>query len=429
MNRPAQLNPRLTGLTKSATLAINERSLQLSAEGRDVVRLGLGQSPFPIPPSVVDALRCNAHQKAYLPVEGLPELRGAIAGYLCRAQGIEYGPDQILVGPGTKELMFLFQLAGQADLLLPAPSWVSYAPQAVINGRDVHWLPTDHGDGLRVTPEMIESLCRRDSPRGRLLVLNYPNNPTGTSYTAEQLEAIADVARQFRIVVLSDEIYSGLQFDGGHVSIARFYPEGTIVSDGLSKWCGAGGWRLGAFAFPAEFEWLRTAIAATASESFSAVSAPIQYAAVTAFDGSDEIDDYLSRSRRILKALMTWCAARLREAGTTVPEPDGAFYLLARCDDDCPRFAREGRPATAAALCDRLLEATGVAVLPGSDFGLPAEQLYFRLAVVDFDGEAALDALASLGDEAIPDEAFIHRYCRPAVTGIERLCAWLADDG
>lgn len=424
MDIPRKLNPRLVGMPKSATLAINERSLQLRAEGRDVIRLGLGQSPFPVPPTVVEALRRNAHQKAYLPVEGLPELRQAICEYLQRTEALEYHPDQIIVGPGTKELMFLFQLAGEADLLLPAPSWVSYAPQAMMNSRPVHWLPTDPRDGLRVTPASIEARCRVEPSRSRLLILNYPGNPTGTSYTPEQLEAIADVARRFAVVVLSDEIYSGTKFAGDHVSIARFYPEGTIISNGLSKWCGAGGWRLGAFAFPREFGWLRDAIAATASETFSAVSAPIQYAAITAFRGNAEIDAYLSRSQRLLKSLMTWCARRLREAGAVVPEPEGAFYLLPSAGDDCPRFTREARPATAAELCGRILDDTGVAVLPGNDFGLGPDELSFRLAAVDFDGEAALTAMADLPADTTPDEPFLREYCEPTVTGIERLCAW-----
>jgi aspartate aminotransferase len=416
-----KLNPKLAGMTKSATLAINERSLQLRTAGRDIIRLGLGQSPFPVPQSVVTALRDNAHQKDYLPVEGLPELREAICGYLRRSEGLEYGADQVIVGPGTKELMFLLQLAGQADLLLPAPSWVSYAPQAEILGRRVHWLSTGDGDSLRLLPDVLDAACRDDPSRNRLLVLNYPGNPTGTSYSALQLQGLADVARRHGVVVLSDEIYSGLNFDGDHASIARFYPEGTIISNGLSKWCGAGGWRLGAFAFPLEFGWLRDAIAAIASETFSAVSAPIQHAAITAFRGNAEIDAYLSHSRSLLRTLMTWCAARLRAAGAAVPEPQGGFYLLPRFGDDCSRFVREGRPATAAEMCERVLADTGVAILPGSEFGLAPEDLYFRLAAVDFDGAAALDALAA---GATPDEDFLHEHCAPTWAGIERLCEW-----
>jgi len=425
---PRRLNPRVAGIGRSATLAINERSLQLRSEGRDIVRLGLGQSPFPVPAGVVEALRRHADEKAYLPVEGLPALREAVSRYLFRTGGLEIAARQIIIGPGTKELMFLLQLVGDYDLLVPAPSWVSYAPQATIIGRRIRWLRTEDDDELRLTPDAIEAQCRAEPDRHRLLILNYPGNPTGTTYAADQLEAIADVARRYAILVLSDEIYSGLTFTGEHVSIARFYPEGTIISDGLSKWCGAGGWRLGAFAFPQQLDWLQAAIAATASETFSAVAAPIQYAAVTAFEGNAEIEQYLSRSRGLLSALMARCALRLRAAGATVPQPQGAFYLLPRFAEDTPRFSRDGRPATASELCRRLLDDTGVAILPGSDFGLPAGELNIRLAAVDFDGEAALAAMARLADDAEPGDAFVNDYCRPAMTGIERMCAWLAGE-
>lgn len=420
-----RLNPQLAGMQKSATLAIHERSAALHAQGVDVIRFGLGQSPFPVPPSVAEALRRNAHQKAYLPVEGLPELRASIAGYLQRTEGIDVAPDRIIVGPGTKELMFLLQLALDADLLLPAPSWVSYAPQARLNRRRVCWVQTDDRHELRITADSLDDLCRKSPGRTRLLILNYPGNPTGTSYSTQQLQDIAMVARRHGILVLSDEIYSGLTFSGEHASIARYYPEGTIISNGLSKWCGAGGWRLGAFAFPRELDWLQAAMAAAASETYSAVSAPIQYAAIVAFDGNAEIDDYLSRSCRLLRALLTRSARRLREAGATVPEPQGGFYLLPRLDEDCARFRRQEPPQNAAKLCEEILTDTGVAILPGSDFGLSPDQPFVRLAAVDFDGEAALAAFDGMAADAIPDETFLREHCGRTITGIDRLCAWI----
>ncbi len=140
MNTPASLNSNVRELQPSATLAINEQCQRLQQSGRQVYRLGFGQSPFPVPATVVKALQDNAHQKAYLPTQGLPELRQAVASYLKRTEGIECAAEQIMVGPGSKELMFLLQLTYEAQLLLPAPTWVSYAPQASIIGREVCWL-------------------------------------------------------------------------------------------------------------------------------------------------------------------------------------------------------------------------------------------------------------------------------------------------
>ncbi|KKL25743.1 hypothetical protein LCGC14_2402240 [marine sediment metagenome] len=131
--------------------------------------------------------------------------------------------------------------------------------------------------------------------------MNYPGNPDGNSYSAYELEAIARVARKHHILILSDEIYGETKYDGDHVSISKYYPEGTIVSGGLSKWCGAGGWRLGTFIFPKELDWLREAMCVIASETYTTVSAPIQCAAITAFRGAPSIEHYLENAVILLQ--------------------------------------------------------------------------------------------------------------------------------
>ncbi len=136
------VNPNVRGLPRSATIAINVLSNKLRQQGREVFKLGLGQSPFPVPNTVVEALRKNASQKDYLPVEGLPELRETVAAHHRRTFGIACSADDVLIGPGSKELMFLLQLVYYGDLVIPTPTWVSYAPQAKIIGRQIHLLPT-----------------------------------------------------------------------------------------------------------------------------------------------------------------------------------------------------------------------------------------------------------------------------------------------
>ena len=263
------LNLNVRGLKESATLAINERCAAMQADGREVFRMGLGQSPFPVPTPVVEALKANAHQKDYLPVRGLPALRESVAEFHRRKDGLDFSGDDILVGPGSKELMFLLQLVYYGDLVIPTPSWVSYAPQAHIIGRQIRWVPTRADNGWRMTPDELAQLCQEDPTRPRIFIFNYPSNPTGGTYRVEELRAIARVAREFRIVLLSDEIYGEINHCGRHVSVARYYPEGTIVSGGLSKWCGAGGWRVGTFAFPRSLRWLLDAMAVAASETFT----------------------------------------------------------------------------------------------------------------------------------------------------------------
>lgn len=416
-----QLSLNVRGLGLSATLAINERSAALKAAGREVRKLGLGQSPFPVPKVMQRALEKNAHQKDYLPVQGLPALREAICGYLERTQGLDFDPEDILIGPGTKELMFLVQLAYYGDLVIPTPSWVSYAPQAQILGRPVTWLPTDIESGLGVTAKTLDALCSKDPHRPRLLILNSPGNPTGTAYSAQALTEIAETAQRYRMLLLSDEIYGGVQFDGRHQSTACFYRGGTIISDGISKWAGAGGWRLGFFAFPKALSWLKDAMAAVASETFTSVSAPIQHAAITVFEGGPEMDLYLDRSRKMLAALAGFVASRLEDAGAIVNPIRGGFYAFPNFGPLHDKLARRGI-TDSFTLCERMLDETGVATLPGSAFGRPADELSLRLAFVDFDGEAALDALAE--GETL-DEAFLRKHAPRVTEGIEAMAEWV----
>lgn len=418
------LNLRVRGLKPSATLAINEKSNVLRRQGRKIYKLGLGQSPFPVVPAVVEALRNNAFQKDYLPVRGLAELREAVADYHCRRHDVPRCAEDVLVGPGSKELMFLLQLVYYGDLMIATPSWVSYAPQAQIIGRRVNWVPTRKSNGWRLTPEELDRLCRPDPERPRILVLNYPDNPTGITYSEAQLAELATVARRYRVILLSDEIYGELHHAGAHVSIGRYYPEGTIISSGLSKWCGAGGWRLGTFTFPAGLRWLLDAMAAVASETFTSTAAPIQHAAVRAFQGGSEIESYLFQARRILRALGGLCARKLQSAGGDALPPEGAFYLF---PDFCSRAGklRSRGIRTSEEFCNRLLEDTGVALLPGSDFGRPEEEFTARLAYVDFSGSHAMSSAAGIPPHRELDDHFLSRHCGKVLEAVDLIGDWL----
>jgi aspartate aminotransferase len=302
---------------------------------------------------------------------------------------------------------------------------VSYAPQASIIGRRVHWLPTHRHNHWKLSADSLDALCQSDPGRPRLVILNYPANPHGYTFTDDELQEIAEVARRHRLILLSDEIYGRTRYDGQHRSIARYYPEGTIISDGLSKWCGAGGWRLGAFAFPPNLSWLRDAMATVASETYTSVAAPIQHAAVSAFQGGADIDDYLFQSRRILKGLAAYQVAAYQRAGLDLAMPDGAFYLFPDFSPLAERLHQRGIHDSAA-LCEALLEDTGVATLPGDAFGRPAGELTLRQAFVDFDGQAALDGAAKVTAEASLGDDFLRQYCGNCTTAMDRIVDWLA---
>ncbi len=418
------MNTRARTVRASATLAMNEECHRLLRQGRKTYKLGFGQSPFPVPRRVVEALQANASQKDYLPVKGLPALRAAVADFHRRRYGIPVREEDVLIGPGSKELMFHAQLVFEGDVVIPSPSWVSYEPQANLLGRRVCWLATAKEDGWRLTPGALERLCRTEPDRPRLVILNYPSNPTGLTFGDRELEGLARVAQKYGLVLLSDEIYGELHHTGSHASIARYYPEGTVISGGLSKWCGAGGWRLGTFCFPSALAWLREAMACVGSETYSAASAPIQYAALRAYQGDAEIEAYLAQARRILRSLGRFVAARLRTFGADVADPDGAFYLF-------PDFCAYGEALRArgitssAELCTRLLTDTGVALLPGSDFGCPAQEFTCRLAYVDFDGERCLAAAARIPSGEPLGEDFLHEHCGEVLAATDLIGEWM----
>ena len=422
---PVNINLNVRGLSQSSTLAINEKSRQLIQEGRKVYKFGLGQSPFPVPEPVVESLRKHAHEKDSLPVRGLLPLREAIAAFNKRTQFIDSSPDDILIGPGSKELIFILQLVYYGDLIIPTPSWVSYFPQARIIGRHVQWVPTNVAEHYRLSPEKLDMLCRSDPNRPRIVILNYPSNPTGCTYPTEKLKELAAVARKYNIVLVSDEIYGMIHHHGQHVSIARFYPEGTIISSGLSKWCGAGGWRLGTFSFPPQLYWLREAMATVASETYTSTSAPIQYAAITAFEGGDYIDQYLDDSRRILRYMAKIIRQKLAAVYITMPQVNGGFYLYPDFNHYREKLKLHGI-VTSAELCDRLLEETGVALLPGIDFGHQPDELVARLAYVDFDGKLALEKLSLYRDKKL-QESYLSDYCPSIWKGTKALCDWFTD--
>ena len=414
------LDPRVAGLSPSATLAIQQRANALIAEGHTVYKLGLGQSPFPVPLPVVDALRSHATDKDYLHVRGLHELRAAVARYHRLRDGLARSPDDVLIGPGSKELMFQLQLCFDGELLIPTPAWVSYAPQARLAGRRMRYLRSDPGDGFRLRPEEIVAACEAEPDVPRLLVLNYPCNPTGGSYGRSHLVELAEVCRRQGVIILSDEIYGELDFEGAHLSIARYYPEGTIVSSGLSKWCGAGGWRLGTFTFPPRLRPLLDAMAAVGSETYSSTSAPIQYAAIPAFRGGPEIEHYLRCARRVLSCLLRWAAAELQGAGLSVPVPSGAFYLFPDFAPVRGELERRG-VRTDGELCERLLQEAGVAALPGACFGMPERSMYVRFALVDFDGARAIEMSAS----APLDESFLRAFLKPTYEAVKAVRRWV----
>jgi len=427
LNKHVSLNINVRGNAQSATLEINDRCKTLQCEGKKIYNFGLGQSPFPVPTPVVNALKLYAHEKDYLPAKGLPALREAVAGFHKAKDNVDASPDSVLVGPGSKELMFLLQLCYYGEIVVPTPCWVSYVPQARILGKKVRLIHTTYEEKWHITASRLTELLENehDLYRPRILVLNYPGNPDGVTYTAQELKEIADVARKYEIILLSDEIYGQLHHRGEHVSVARFYPEGTILSSGLSKWCGAGGWRLGTFTFPKNLDWLLDAMASVASETYTSVSAPIQFAAVHAFRGGVAMEHYLWHARRILLALGQECHKILTGAGLRIHPPEGGFYLFLDFTPLADRLADHGI-TDSVTLCERLIQETGVAILPGYAFERPKEELTARLSYVNFNGANALASSETCPLHLELPEDFLSRKCEDTIAGARIIADWVS---
>ena len=403
------IKKKIKSLKPSATLAINEKSKKLLEDGKKVFRFGFGQSPFPVPEGVISALKKNADKKNYLSMQGLAELRKTISKYLDRRTNKFFDHKNIIVGPGSKELMFLLHLSFDGDIILPAPSWVSYEPQAIIGRNKVHWLQTSRDNNWFPTSKEIDKKINSLKKKNIILILNSPNNPSGT--TCGNLKEIGEVAKKYKIIVLSDEIYTDLKFDRKYESISKYYPEKTIISSGLSKWCGAGGWRLGFFAFPSNLKPIMEMLKILASESFSAVSTPIQYAAVEAFTG--DYLDYVNRTTNILHAVGNYVYTNLKSNKVLMNAPQGGFYLM-------PEFLNS-KFKTSKEMCDDILNKCGVALLPGSDFGFKSSQMLARLSFTDFDGEIFLENTKS--SKKLDDDT-IKKYAPNIVEGTQKLIDW-----
>ena len=396
-------------LKPSSTLLINETSRKLEEQGKKIYKFGFGQSPFKVPEDVVEELKNNSHQNKYLPMQGLLELRNVVAKYTSKKKNFEYKSENVVIGPGSKELMFLLHIIFDGEIILPAPSWVSYAPQAILGRNKTQILQTKRENNWFPTATEIEKVILKDRNKNYLLFLNSPNNPSGQ--ICENLEEISKIANKYNLIILSDEIYSELTFEDNYKSISNFCPEKTIISTGLSKWCGAGGWRLGYFLIPENLLEIKNMINVLASETFSAVSAPIQYAAIKAYE--NDHSNYINKSKNILRAVGNYVFENLKSNKILINKPQGGFYLM-------PEFLNK-KFKSSSEMCDNILNDTGVALLPGSDFGFDETKMLARLSFTDFDGQ---DFMNKIEDNQKIENDHIANLAPKIIEGVDKLKKW-----
>ena len=345
-----------------------------------------GQSPFAVPKIMQEALIKNSNKGEYAAVPGIPELRNAISKYNKHYFHMDVAPERIYVGPGTKELIFNLLEILHGTVILPTPAWLGYLPQIRFLQKNYHMLSTRANK--KISPSDLRKLALRLQDRQKILILNNPNNPTGLLYDQLELEEIADVCREQNIVVISDEIYAQTTFNfSKFVSMGKIYPEGTFVTNGLSKSHAAGGYRLGYVVFPQHTTELKSQFKKILATEYTAVSTPIQHAAVAGFEISKEMDEYFEITRNIHHIMGEYTHDILLEIdGVKATKPDATFYLLA----DFNAFAtdlQKVKISTSQKLSESLMvHPYHTAIVGGDSLVLERTDYSARIAYVDYDG-------------------------------------------
>lgn len=404
------------GLKVSATLSVNDRVKEMWAAGKNVYHLAFGESRFPVHPKIADALCANVQRRSYLPAAGIPELRKAIASHYQRLYDLEVEPDQVVTGPGSKSLIFAtLQCLGE-EIIIPQPSWVTYAPQVHLLGKPITWVPTHPEDRYLVHTGVLQEALQashHDMGNPEVLILNNPGNPTGTMRSPDQVKHLADFCRETDLMVISDEIYARTTFSNvPFVSFGKYYPEGTVVMGGLSKDLSLGGWRVGVAITPPTKAGRALARALTniATNVWSCVAAPVQYAALVAYSGDPDIEDYVNLCSRMHAIRTRYLYNLMVKLGIQCVEPSGAFYIFPSFDEWKDALLARGI-TNDEELALYLLEKYEIAALPGSAFNAVREFcLRVSSSFIDLATDEKADALVEAFREDPDPERFIQNH-------------------
>ncbi|MFY9892804.1 MAG: pyridoxal phosphate-dependent aminotransferase [Xanthobacteraceae bacterium] len=381
----AFLADRIARVKPSATIAVSDKARALKAAGRNVIGLGAGEPDFDTPENIkeaaIKAIRDGKASK-YTAVDGIPELKAAIARKFKRENELTYKPSQIIVGTGGKQVLYNALIAtinAGDEVIIPAPYWVSYPDMVLLAGGEPVAVATTMESGFKLKPEALE---RAITPKTKWIIFNSPSNPTGAAYTRAELKAVTDVLlRHPHVHVMADDMYEHLVYDDfKFFSPAQLEPrlyERTLTVNGVSKAYCMTGWRIGYAGGP---EPLIKAMAMIQSQSTSNPTAVAQWAAVEALDGPQ---DFIPRHNKTFKERRDLCVSMLNQAsGIQCPKPEGAFYVYPSCAGTMGKTAPTGKTlATDEDFVTELLEAEGVAVVQGAPFGWsPAFRISYATA-------------------------------------------------
>ena len=370
----------LNRIKPSQTIAVSAKARELKAAGRDVIGLGAGEPDFDTPDNIKQAAirAIESGKTKYTDVDGIPELKQAVAAKFKRENGLTYKPSQVSVGTGGKQVLYnalLATLNPGDEVVIPTPYWVSYPDIVLLGGGKPVFAESTMADGFKLRPEALE---RAISPRTKWLILNSPSNPSGAVYTKPEMKALTDVLmRHPQVWVLTDDMYEHLLFDGlTFCTPAQVEPalyERTLTMNGVSKAYAMTGWRIGYAAGP---EPLIKAMAKLQSQSTSNPSSIAQYAAVEALNGPQH---FIAERAKVFEQRRDLVVSMLNQAsGLKCPKPEGAFYVYPSCAATLGKTTAKGKTLTNDEdFVTALLEEEGVAVVQGAAFGLSP---FFRIS-------------------------------------------------
>jgi len=365
-----RLSERISGLKESATLAITARAKALRAEGRDIIPLGAGEPDFDTPENIKEAAikAIRDGRTKYTPVGGIPELKDAVREKFDRDNGLAYSRDEVIISCGGKHSFYnlIEAVIDPGDeVLMPSPYWVSYPAIVGLAGGTPVGLRTDEADGFKLSPGTLAGAV---TPRSKALVINSPSNPAGVAYTASELAALAEVALEHGLLIISDEIYEKLVYDGFRstsiASVSDEVRERTVVLNGVSKAYSMTGWRIGYAAGPSGIIEAMTRIQSQSTSNPASIS---QWAAVEALCGPQgSIEKMLGEFHERRDVMVEGLEAI---DGVSAPLPRGAFYVFANISKALGKSHGTHKIGSSIDLAAYLLDIAGVAVVPGEPFG------------------------------------------------------------
>ncbi|MGN0234366.1 MAG: pyridoxal phosphate-dependent aminotransferase [Bacteroidaceae bacterium] len=365
------LSDRLNRLSPSATLAMSQRSSELKAQGVDIINMSVGEPDFNTPDHIKVAAIAAVQDNwtRYSPVPGYPELKKAIVAKLKNENGLDYQPSQILCSNGAKQSVCnaIMALVNQGDeVIIPAPYWVSYPQMVLLAEGTPVTIPTTIEQDFKITPDQLEQAI---TPRTRAIILCSPSNPTGSVYSAAELEELKNVLlRHERVMIIADEIYEHINYVGVHASMAQFpdIKDRVVIVNGVSKAYAMTGWRIGFIAAP---EWVVKGCNKLQGQYTSGPCSVSQKAAEAAYTGSQECVEVMRQAFERRCKLIVRLAREI--PGLEVNNPQGAFYLFPKCSSFFGKRDGDRVINNSTDLAMYLLEVGHVATVGGDAFGSP----------------------------------------------------------